>query len=420
MLSLYARRVCLLAMLLVVVVGCGGPEAPLEWPAWRGSQGDGISSETGLLSDWTHDQPKESWRVPLGLGFSAIAVSNGVLYTEVGEEDEGAEYCVALSGETGEEIWRHRIGDLYKSAIGDGPRATPAVNSGKVYAVSAHGDLWCLDVIDGRPLWNLDLYERFPAERPLYGVSSSPVIYRDLLLYNVGGRDGSSLVALDKDSGELRWASADDAPGYSTAIVARIADRTQAIFFTGEGAVGVSPDKGTVLWRYDWETFGNANAATPVVGQDHVFISSGYGAGAALIQISQEGRRYTAAKVWENPQIQNQYSSAILWQGYLYGFSGGVLTCVDFESGEIVWRKRGFQHGSLLAVNAGYMLVLGYRCSLALVELAPQGYREHGRVQAFSEDARCLTVPSVANGELFIRNESEIVAFDLRPTESTS
>jgi len=412
---LQGRRIlaACLAALGLAFVGCRQREED-GWPVWRGPRGDGIARAEGLLEQWPKPGLRELWRRPLGVGFSAIITSGNLLWTEVGEGQH--EYCVALDVATGREIWRRPLGPFLESSVGDGPRATPTVDSGRVYAVGSLGDLWCFEAESGRPIWHVDLLAAFHAEKPIYGVASSPVVYKDLVLYNPGGPGGSSLVALDKESGKVRWVSADDPAAYSTPVVRRIAGREQAVFFTGRGAVGVDPEAGTILWRFDWETPGNANVLSPIVEDDHLYLSSGYGAGSALIRIERKGDGFRAAEVWRNPDLESHFSSPIFWKGHLYGFNGNELTCMDFATGEIRWSRRGFQHGTVLGLDSGRMIVLGYKCALALVDLDPGGYRELSRAAPFSR-ARCLTVPTASTGRLFLRNEREIVAFDLTGDE---
>jgi outer membrane protein assembly factor BamB len=323
---------------------------------------------------------------------------------------------VALDAASGREVWRRPLGPFLESSVGDGPRATPILDSGRVYAVGSRGDLWSFAAETGKPIWHVDLLAAFHAEKPIYGIASSPVIYKDLLLFNPGGAAGNSLVALDKETGRVRWASEDDPAAYSTPVVREIAGREQAVFFTGRGAVGLDPDDGKFLWRFDWETPGNANVLTPIVHDDHLFLSSGYGTGAALIRIEKEGGGFRAVEVWRSFDFESHFSSPIFWQGHLYGFSGSELTALDFATGETRWSQRGFQHGTVVGLDSGRMIVLGYKCALALADLDPGGYRERSRAAPFSR-ARCLTVPTVSGGRLFLRNEREIVALDLTGDE---
>jgi outer membrane protein assembly factor BamB len=396
----------------LVLVGC---ERETDgWPVWRGPRGDGIASGDGLLESWPEGGPRELWRWPLGVGFSGVTASGNLLFTAIGEG--GREHCVALDAATGKGVWRRPLGPFLESSVGDGPRATPILDSGRVYAVGSQGDLWSFEAATGEPVWHVDLPKTFRGKNPIYGVASSPVIYKDLLLFNAGGEKGSSLVALDKETGKVRWATEDDPAAYSTPVVRKIAGREQAVFFTGRGAVGVDPGDGTLLWRFDWETPGNANVLSPIVHDDHVFLSSGYGTGAALIRIEKEGDGFRASEVWRNEDFESHFSSPILWKGHLYGFSGSELTALDFATGEPSWSQRGFQHGTVLGLdfglNRGQMIVLGYKCALALVDLDPAAYRERSRAEPFAR-ARCLTVPTLAGGRLILRNEREIVALDL-------
>src|SRR5690349_14230004 len=178
-------------LLLALCLGIAACERePDGWPVWRGPHGDGIARAAGLLERWPEGGPAELWRRPLGVGFSGITTSGELLWTAFGEG--GHEHCVALEAATGREVWRRPLGPFLESSVGDGPRATPIVDSGRVYAVGSQGDLWSFEAETGKPVWHVDLLKTFHAEKPIYGIASSPVIHKDLLLFNSGGENGNS------------------------------------------------------------------------------------------------------------------------------------------------------------------------------------------------------------------------------------
>jgi outer membrane protein assembly factor BamB len=395
-------------VLALGLLGAGAAPAA-DWPQFRGPNRDGVSRETGLLKSWPAGGPKVLWKVPLGEGYSHIAVANGRLFTLYSQGSQ--ELAVALDAATGKLIWRVPIDRKYQSDMGNGPRSTPTVEGDLVYVLSGNGRLAALAAKDGRKVWEHDLPREFGARVPGWGASTSPLIEGNLLLVDVGGRNGKSLAAFDKKTGKVVWTSQNDIAGYSAPIAVTVGAVRQVIFFTGTSVVSVSPKDGRLFWRVPWRTDWDVNAATPIfVPPDKVFISSGYGVGSALFQIKAAGGRATAEEVWRSRGMKNQFSSSVLHNGTIYGFDDSTFKAIDAATGKERWKQRGFAHGSLILAD-GHLIVLSERgCDLALVEATPQAYREKGRTEVLS--GKCWTAPTLANGRLYLRNEGELVALD--------
>ena len=250
--------------------------------------------------------------------------------------------------------------------------------------------------------------DEFDARVPRWGVSTSPVIEGDLLIVDVGGRPGYSLVAFDKSSGDVRWHSNDDIPGYSTPLAVTIDGRRQIVSFSGTKVFGADATDGKVLWSHPWRTAYDVNAAMPVfLPPNRLFISSSYDVGAALLQVN--GSR--ALELWRTRRMKNHFNSSILVDGHLYGFDDGTLKCMEAGGGEERWAVRGFAKGSLLYAD-GRLIILGERGILALAEADPEKYTELARTQLFR--SKTWTMPALADGRLFVRDQSELVALDFR------
>ena len=406
------------AIALVLVLVCVGYIAAhaaenesngLDWYQWRGPNRDGISLETNLLKRWSDDGPTELWRIPLGEGFSGVSISGGRAYTMfVNGEDE---IVICLDAASGKEIWRYLDDYRFENRQGgDGPRSTPTVDGDRVYVLSAYGRLVALDALNGKELWNHDFTKAFSSNVPRHGFSTSPIIEGDLLLVETGGEAGKALVACDKQSGKVVWSSEDDASGYSSPITVTISEKRQTVFFTGRGLVSVSPNDGEIYWRYDWPTRFNVNAATPIfVPPDKIFISSGYDMGAAVVQIMETSGQLTVTEVWTSREMKNHFSSSVLYDGYLYGFDNAFLKCIDTETGEEQWVKRGFGKGSLLYAD-GNLIILGEGGNLALAKATPTQYEEIAQTQIFN--GRCWTMPTLSNGKLYLRDTEELICLD--------
>ncbi len=380
--------------------------ATRDWPQLRGPNADGISPQTGLLTQWPQSGPREIWRVPLGKGFSGVSVVGDRAVTMFGR---GGTYLGAFDTATGAELWRLRIDEMYRNSSGDGPRSTPTIDEGLAFVISGRGMLAAVAVETGDTAWRHDLRGEYGASGPNWGFSTSPRVYGDLLLVEAGGRD-AALVAFDKRSGREVWRAAGDQPGYSTPLLVRIGGRQQAVFFTGSRIVGVNPTSGALLWGLPWETTFGVNAATPIfVPPDKIFVSSGYGVGAALLRVTATARGGVET-VWRTREMKNQFSSSVLVDDYIYGFDNSILECIELTRGERMWRARGHGQGSLLYAD-GHLIVLGDRGSLTLVKLSPGEYLPVAQTQVFR--SRTWTAPTLANGALYLRDEEELVALAL-------
>jgi outer membrane protein assembly factor BamB len=384
------------------------------WPQWRGPNRDGVSTETGLLTNWPESGPRKLWERSAGKGYSSLAIADGRVYTLL--QDGDFEAVVCWDADKGSELWRFRYPCQYQNSYGDGPRATPTVDGDVVYTVGGTGLMHCLKTkpatTAGELVWKRDLLADFGAANLRWGVSFSPLVEGKLIFINPGGPDGHSIAALDKATGTLHWKNLDDPAGYSSPIAATAGGKQQIIFFTGKGLVGVVPDTGALLWSFPWETNYGCNIATPIAVGDYVFLSSGYGNGCAMLKIEpQADGTLKPRKVYQNKRMSNHFSSSVRYRDHLYGFHDGTLTCMDFRTGKVAWTERGFDKGSLLVAD-GHLIILGERGKLALAEATPDDYREKASFQV--SESQCWTVPALANGRLYVRDADKVMCFDVR------
>ena len=395
-----------------------------DWPQWLGPQRNGVSAETGLLKTWPAAGPQTAWRKTLGRGFSAVSIAQGRAYTMYAAGED--EFAVCLDAATGEELWHFRTDSYFKERQGgDGPRSTPTVDGDRVYVLSARGKLYALQAADGKKLWSHDLVKEFGSEIPTWGFCTSPIVVDDQLYVEVGGKRNNfildfvydpeteaTVVAFDKNSGGVQWTALDDKSAYSSPIAIEVHGMRQLVFFTAYAAVGLAPKDAQVYWRYPWATRYDVNAATPVfIPPDKIFVSSGYDKGAALVQLKNSGDGIEAEEIWMNRVMKNHMSTSILHQGHLYGFDNAILKCIDPQTGTEKWKARGYGKGSLIVAD-GHLIILGDKGNLGLVEASPAGYREKAMLQVLQ--GTCWTVPSLSDGRLYLRSESEIVCLNLK------
>ena len=383
-------------------------QASASWPQWRGANRDGISKETGLLKQWPENGPPLLWKASgAGGGYSSFSVANGRIYTMGLRGDK--EYVIAFDAATGKEVWASPAGRAFRNDRGDGPRGTPTIDGDKLYALGGSGDLSALDVKTGKVIWTMNLLDKFGGSNITWGISESPLVIGEKLLVNAGGPE-ASIVALNKKDGSLIWKSQSDRAGYSSAMPVQIGNTTQVVFFTNKRAVGLDLKDGKLMWEYPRAANNVANAATPVVRGNRVFISSDYGNGGGLVEIKADGQ---ASEVYFTKDMRNHHSSSILIGDHMYGFSGGILTAMRFDTGEVAWKDRSVGKGSLVFAD-GHLYALSENGVMGLVEASPTGYREKGRFRIQQDSLPTWAHPVVAGGRLYIRDQDTIYAYDVR------
>jgi outer membrane protein assembly factor BamB len=431
------------------------------WPQWRGERRDGVAFDGDLPLDWPADGPERLWQVKVGRGYSSFAVFGGRAFTMLRAGDEEVVVCLDMAN--GERLWEFAYPCAYTNEQGNGPRSTPTLDrepraalsaaagpyaraaavlpGDRLYTVGADAKFHCLDAATGKPAWERshDLLAEFAAPNLQWGVAFSPLVEGDLVVTTPGG-PGASVVAFDKHTGDKKWASQSDKAGYSSPLAVTAAGRRQLLVFAGQALLSLSPDDGSLYWRYPWEVTADVNAATPTVFRaekdgrtlDYVFISSGYAKGCALLKLDADGQgNPTARTVYTSKDAMcNHFSSSVRRGDYLYGFNEARLTCIDVKTGKKEWDEGGFQKGSLLLVG-DRLIVLGERGELALFEASPRaekagGSRARAKVERVFERRRslCWTMPVLADGKLLLRSadpewrrttdEDEIVCLDLR------
>jgi outer membrane protein assembly factor BamB len=394
------------------------PEAPAApviawttaWTDFRGAKRDGHYTAGPIRTDWTTLTPM--WRQPLGGGFASFAVAGGRAFTieQRGQEEVAAAYDVL----TGRELWTNTWSALLRDSMGgDGPRATPTWHDGRVYVLGGAGEFRALDAATGRTLWRTNILADAGAGNIDWGMSASPLIVDDTVVVLPGGGSGQSVVAYDRLSGNRVWGALDDGAAYSSPMLVTLSGVRQILAFTATRLVGLSPGNGALLWDVAWSTGSGVNASQPVVvGSDRVFVSTDTGADAAMLQIVAGGDgRLTARELWRTNRMNNYFTSAVVHDGFIYGFDRSILTCIDASTGALKWKGGRYGYGQIMLV-AGHLLVVTEDGELALVRADPTSHQEVTRFPAI--DGRTWNHPAMSDGILLIRNSEEMAAFDLR------
>jgi len=397
-------------LLLALFAGCLTTLPAADWQQWRGPERDGISKETGLLQKWPEGGPPLAWKATgLGEGFASVAVANGRVITQ--GQASGGQAIIAFDEATGRQLWKAPNGEAYLDRRGGGPRGTPTIDGETVYVLGSNGSLVALEAASGKKLWNTNLLSRFNGRNINWGISESPLVDGRQLIVSPGA-SGASVVALDKNNGNVIWKSLDDEAGYSSAIVTEAGGVRQYILLTGEAAVSVRADNGKQLWRYDRVSNSTANIATPVIRGNRVFVSSDYGTGGGLLELSANAGGVDAKEVYFNRDMRNHYNTAVLIGDHLYGYSSQILTCMNFETGAVAWQDRAVGKGQVIAAE-GLLYLLSEGGVVGLAEVTPEGYRERSRFSIPNGEYPTWTLPVVANGRLYLREQDTLYAYDI-------
>jgi outer membrane protein assembly factor BamB len=401
-----------------VVGAAAAPRGGGDWPQWRGPDRTGVSRETGLLKSWPAEGPRLLWKAQgLGGGHSTPSIARGRIFGMSYRGDD--EYVWALEATAGKPVWSTRIASANYS-IGPqahaGSASTPTVDGDRLYTLGESGDLVCLQVADGKLLWQKSLVQEFGGSVPRWGYSESPLVDGDKVIATPGGSD-ATLVALNKRTGDVIWKA--QVPGgneahYSSVIAADVNGQRQYIQFLGGGVVGIAAKDGKFLWRYENPANRVANISTPIYRDQHVFAASGYGTGGGLARLMAGPDGTTATEVYFTKRMQNHHGGVVLVGDHLYGFDGSNLTCLNWKTGEVAWSDRSVGKGAVVAAD-GHLIARSERGPVALVEATPKGYVEKGRFDQPDRTREAAWAhPVIAGGRLYLRDQDLLLCYDVK------
>ncbi len=384
--------------------------ASRDYPQFLGPNRDAKVSGIKLRRDWSKHPPQRLWRQPIGAGWSAFAVAGNLAITQ---EQRGAEeLVVAYDLKTGRVKWSHSDSTIYASAVtGDGPRATPTISGNRVYTLGGTGMLNCLDLKTGQRLWSKNIIEDNDSQINNWGMSSSPLVFDSLVVVNAGGRDGKSLAAYHRDSGEKIWNGGTDRTAYSSPLITTLAGIRQILIFNQNNVVAHDPASGQILWQHAWPS-GSECVAQPVpLPDDRVLVSSGYGIGCKLFQIQRgEDNALRADLIWETNRLKAKFTNVVHRDGYIYGLDDGILVCLDLADGERKWKAGRYGHGQMIGVD-DLLLMQAESGEVVLVEANPAAHHELARFPALN--SKTWNNPALAGKFLLVRNDREAACYEL-------
>jgi outer membrane protein assembly factor BamB len=379
------------------------------WTNFRGPRRDGKYDEANISTNWPANGLPVVWKQPVGIGHASFVVADGKAYTI--EQRRGQEVVAAYDMNNGHELWMQKWNALYSDSTGDGPRATPTWDAGRIYALGATGELRCLDANSGAVVWGKNILSDNQAKNLPWAMAASPLIVDDKVIVLPGGTSGKSVVAYNKNTGAPVWRVLNDTQAYVSPMLVELAGRRQIVVVSASRVVGLAPENGALLWEYAWDTDSGINVSQPImVDRNRFFISSGYGKGAALVEVKGSGNSFTASTIWENNNMKNKFNSSVLYNGYVYGLDEGILVCLDVNTGERKWKEGRYGYGQIILAGS-HLIVTSDKGDVALVKATPSQYTEVARFTAVQ--GQTWNYPAIANGRLLVRNSNEMAAYDI-------
>lgn len=384
-----------------------------DYPQFLGPNRRATLTGVNLATDWEQRPPQPLWRQPIGAGWSAFAVVGEHAVTQEQRGDQALVVCYELR--TGKVVWSHADPGRFTSVVGgDGPRATPTIVDGKVYAAGADGLLNCLEGATGKLIWSRNVIEETGAKQINWGRAASPLVVDQLVIMPAGGK-GQSVIAYDKDSGEIIWAAGDDQVSYASPVLATLHGVPQVLLIMQDWLVSHRLSDGKILFRHPWPGNSDSNASTSqavVLAGNRVLLSKGYGGGTLLLQVTVDAQGdFSTKELWANHSLlRTKFTNVVLRDGYIYGLSEGVLECVELESGKRQWKRGRYGHGQLLLVD-DLLLITSEAGEVALVAANPEKYEELTKFAAI--EGKTWNNPALSGNLLLVRNHEEAACYEL-------
>lgn len=383
---------------------------PSDWAEFRGPSRDGILNNVAFETDWSENPPTELWRRPVGPAWSSFCVVGPWFFTQ---EQRGEEELVsAYRVDDGGGVWSQSHQSRFEASMGGvGPRATPTYHQTRLYVMGGSGLVQCLDAATGDRVWQYDLMDELGVTLPSWGFASSPLIFEDLVIVFAGGGDQHATVALDKADGSLVWSAAGGDHGYSSPQLSTIHGTQQILISSNRGLQSLEPRSGTQLWNHEWDIDVMARVTQPTVVGNTAYLGTGYGNGTRRIDITRNGDRWQTEEIWTKP-MKPYFNDCVHHDGFLYGFDGPIFMCLDARSGKKAWKRGRYGHGQVLLVQSmETLLIVTEKGKLVLAKTNPQKLEEIATIP--SVEGITWNHPVIADGKLFVRNASEMVAYQL-------
>ena len=382
-----------------------------EWTGFRGADRNGIQTGPRIASNWDVSPPELLWKIAVGPAWSSFSVAGELLFTQ--EQRGPLETVVCLQAGTGKEIWTRSLESRFDDPLGGpGPRATPTLDGGRLFALGAQGWLMRLDPKSGEVIWQQDLRKVAERDPPVWGFSSSPLVTGSSVVVFAGGSGDKGTLAFDTESGELRWSAAASEHSYSSPQLCVIGGDEVVAMATDGGVDLLDPDTGASRLKHVWPHKGYRSVQPQMIGPDSLLIPTGMGSGTRRIRIATDGEKFSAEELWTSRKLKPDFNDCVVFKGHAYGFDESMFTCIDLETGKRAWKDGRYGKGQVLLLkNSALLLVVSERGEVLLLKADPTKHVELARMQAIK--GKTWNHPVVVGDRLYIRNAEEAACYRL-------
>lgn len=415
----FVHQFALICLVLPAFVVLETATQGADWPQFLGPSRNGIANSSPELVDaFPPTGPIIRWRSPGGIGMSGLSVAQGKCVTIC--RRGGMQTLVALDRNDGSTLWESPISEAYDNSMGNGARATPTIDDGRVFSFTGEGILSANRLDDGAKLWTRNILRDLGGKPAEYGLASSPLVIDGMVIVQAGAAQ-ANIIALNGATGRIVWQAGAGTAGYSSPALLTVAGEPQVVAFTGSQCLGIDPQSGEVLWQYDYVTEYDCNTATPVSVGGRVLLSSGENHGSVLLDVTKRNGSYQVEEVWTNQgtkaSLRAEWQTPILSDGVLFGFdnvgSAGPVTnlaCIEAATGKVLWKKMRFGKSNGVLAD-GKLIVSTMQGELVLVTASKAGFRELARAEIMEKTRQA---PCFSDGFVFLRDDQEILCVSLR------
>ena len=385
-----------------------------EWPGFRGADRTATHRGPAISSNWDTNPPELLWKIPVGPGWSSFAVAGDYLFTQ--EQRGPMETVVCYHADTGREIWASGVESRFFDPLGGpGPRATPTLAEGGLFAQSTEGWLMRLAPATGEIVWKQDLRQVADRKPPQWGFSSSPLVTGSVVIVHAGGAGDKGTLAFDIKSGDLRWSAASGDHSYSSPQLTTILGEETVLMLTNRGIELLDPESGVSRLDYDWLANSYRSIQPAVIGDESILLPTGMNIGTRRIRISKEGEKFAGEEMWTSRHLKPDFNDCVIYEGHAYGFDASIFTCIDLETGERSWKGGRYGKGQVLLLEtSGLLLIAAEQGEIVLLRATPEAHTELTRFQAI--EGKTWNHPVVIGERLYVRNAQEAACYLLPMT----
>jgi outer membrane protein assembly factor BamB len=383
----------------------------VRWPEFRGPNRNGVVPGIKLSEDWNVTPPRELWRRKVGPGWSSFAATDNLLFTQ--EQRGEQEAVVCYDALTGAEVWSHLYASRFWEAVaGAGPRATPTLHDGALFALGAQGVLCRLDAQTGAVAWTRDLRTDAGREPPIWGFASSPLVVDGCVMVYAGGTNDKGLLAYDVQSGALRWGGPAGDHSYSSPQFATVAGQACVLMLTNTGVRAHDPQSGQVRWEHEWKFEGYRVVQPLIIDAGSVLLGTMAGAGTRRIDVTNDEAGNKITERWTSQAMKPGFNDFVAHRGHLFGFDSTLFACIDLATGQKKWKEGRYGNGQVLLLPDGdQLLVVSEKGELVLLRANPEKHEERARVPALT--GKTWNHPVLVGNRLYVRNGEEAACFEL-------